>query len=145
MIDISTKNSSARSAKARGTIVVGDKAYEVVKDGTCLKGDIFATARIAVIQAVKSASNLIPMCHPILIEAVETEFERDEQGKSVRVTVLVKSTGKTGVEMEAMCGAAAGCLTIYDMLKYIDRTMSISNLCLLEKTGGKSGRYARKD
>jgi cyclic pyranopterin monophosphate synthase len=145
MIDISTKNISARSAKARGTIVVGDKAYEVVKDGTCIKGDIFTTARIAVIQAVKSASNMIPMCHPILIEAVETEFERDEQSKSVQVTVLVKSTGKTGVEMEALCGAAAGCLTIYDMLKYIDRTMSISNLCLLEKTGGKSGRYARKD
>jgi cyclic pyranopterin phosphate synthase len=145
MIDISKKNISARSAKARGTIFVGDKAYEVVKDGTCIKGDIFTTARIAVIQAVKSASNMIPMCHPILIEAVETEFERDEQSKSVQVTVLVKSTGKTGVEMEALCGAAAGCLTIYDMLKYIDRTMSISNLCLVEKTGGKSGSYTRQD
>jgi cyclic pyranopterin phosphate synthase len=145
MIDISAKHSSARSAKARGTIVVGDTAFDVIRNGTCSKGDLFATARIAVFQAVKSTSNMIPMCHPILIEAVETEFGLDERDKSVRVTVLVKSTGKTGVEMEALCGAAAGCLTIYDMLKYLDRTMTISDLCLVEKTGGKSGRYTRQD
>jgi cyclic pyranopterin monophosphate synthase len=143
MIDISTKNISARSAKAKGTIVLGDEAFEIAKQGTCPKGDIFATARIAVIQAVKSTPYLIPMCHPILIEAVEVEFELNELKKSVEVTVFIKSTGKTGVEMEALCGAAAGCLTIYDMLKYIDKTMFITNVCLMEKTGGKSGRYKR--
>jgi cyclic pyranopterin monophosphate synthase len=145
MIDISTKNISSRSARARGTIVVGDKAFEIAKQGTCIKGDIFATARIAVIQAVKSTPYLIPMCHTILIEAVEAEFELNESAKSVEVTVFIKSTGKTGVEMEALCGAAAGCLTIYDMLKYIDKAMFIADVCLIEKTGGKSGRYKRPD
>jgi cyclic pyranopterin phosphate synthase len=143
MIDISEKEISVRTAKAKGTIVLGDKSFEIIKQGTCAKGDVFTTAKIAAIQAVKSTPNLIPMCHPIPIEAINVDFEQDELEKSVHVIVSVKSTGKTGVEMEAICGAAAGCLTIYDMLKYADKAMMIKDVKLIEKTGGKSGDYKR--
>ena len=145
MIDVSAKNITVRTAKAEGTIFLGEKAFDVVRQGACIKGDVFATAKIAAIQAVKSTPAIIPMCHPILIEAVQVDFEQNEPEKSVCVTVVVKSSGKTGVEMEAMCGVTAACLTIYDMLKYTGRAMTISKVQLLEKTGGKSGDYKRQD
>jgi cyclic pyranopterin phosphate synthase len=145
MIDVSEKDITVRTAKAKGNIVLGDKAFEIVKQGTCIKGDIFATARIAAIQAVKSTSTLIPLCHPVLIEAVEVGFERNESDKSISVMVTVRSSGKTGVEMEALYGVAAACLTIYDMLKYAGKVMTISEIQLIEKTGGKSGDYKRPD
>ena len=145
MIDISKKDITVRTAKAKGTIALGDKSFEIIKQGTCAKGDVFTTAKIAAIQAVKSTPNLIPMCHPIPIEAVNVDFEQDELEKSVHVIVSIKSSGKTGVEMEALCGAAAGCLTIYDMLKYADKAMIIKDVKLIEKTGGKSGDYKRSD
>ena len=108
MIDVSTKEITVRTAKAEGVIILGDKCFDIIKKGTCIKGDVLATARIAAIGAVKSTPALIPMCHPILIEAVEVDFELKETEKSACVIVSVKSTGKTGVEMEAICGAAAG-------------------------------------
>jgi len=145
MIDISEKDITVRTAKSQGTIVLGDNAFEIIKNGTCKKGDVFTTAKIAAIQAVKSTPNLIPMCHPIPIEAVEIDFEQDEYAKSVTIIVIVKSTGRTGVEMEALCGAATGCLTIYDMLKYADKAMTIKEVKLIEKTGGKSGHYKRQN
>jgi len=145
MIDVSAKNITVRTAKAKGTIILGDSAFEVVQQGSCIKGDVFATAKIAAIQAVKSTPALIPMCHPLLIEAVQVDFEQNEPAKSVCVTVAVRSSGKTGVEMEALCGVSAACLTIYDMLKYTGKAMTISNVQLLEKTGGKSGDYKRQD
>jgi cyclic pyranopterin phosphate synthase len=145
MIDVSNKDITVRTAKARGNIVLGDKVFEIAKQGTCIKGDIFATARIAAIQAVKSTSTLIPLCHPVLIEAVEVDFEQNESEKSISVAVTVKSSGKTGVEMEALNGVTAACLTIYDMLKYAGKAMTISEVQLIEKTGGKSGDYKRPD
>ena len=145
MIDVSAKNITVRTAKAKSSIVLGDKAFEIVRQGTCIKGDVFATAKIAAIQAVKSTPHLIPMCHPVLIEAVNVSFEQNESEKSVCVTVVVRSSGKTGVEMEAMCGVAVACLTIYDMLKYAGKAMTISRVQLIEKTGGKSGDYKRTD
>ncbi len=145
MIDISKKDVTVRTAKAEGVISLGDKCFDIIKKGTCVKGDVLATARIAAIGAVKSTPALIPLCHPILIEGIDVDFKLNETDKSVSVTVSVKSTGKTGVEMEAICGAAAGCITIYDMLKYADRTMAISSVHLIEKTGGKSGDYKRQD
>jgi cyclic pyranopterin monophosphate synthase len=145
MIDISTKEITVRTAKAEGVIALGDKCFDIIKQGTCVKGDVFAAARIAAIGAVKSTPSLIPMCHPILIEAINVDFKLNESEKAACVTVFVKSTGKTGVEMEAICGAAAGCLTIYDMLKYADKNMIITNVKLIEKTGGKSGNYKRPD
>ena len=114
MIDVGNKDITTRIAKAQGTINLGSAAFDAVKDGTCVKGDVFATAKIAAIQAVKSTPSIIPLCHSILIEAVDAEFVMDEEDKSVSVTVTVKSSGKTGVEMEALVGASVSCLTVYD-------------------------------
>ena len=145
MVDVGDKAVTARTARACGAIVLGEPAFEAVRQGTCVKGDVLATAKVAAIGAVKSTPALIPMCHPILIEGVDVEFELSEADKSVTVTVTVKSSGKTGVEMEALTGAAVGCLTIYDMLKYTGKAMTIGEIMLVEKTGGKSGDYKRQD
>ena len=145
MVDVSGKSVTVRTAKASGTIILGDKAFEVVEAGTCTKGDVLATAKVAAVQAAKSTPALIPMCHPIMIEAVDVAFTRDESDKTVTVTVTVRSSGKTGVEMEALTAAGVACLTIYDMLKYVGKGMVISQVKLLTKTGGKSGDYKRQD
>lgn len=145
MIDVSGKDVTVRTAKAFGRIVLGQKAFDAVKQGACIKGDVPATAKIAAMQAVKSTSAIIPMCHPILIEAVDVDFALNEQDKSAAVTVTVRSSGKTGVEMEALTGATVACLTIYDMLKYTGKAMTITEVKLIEKTGGKSGDYKRQD
>jgi len=145
MIDVSSKDITVRTAKASGCIVLGQEAFDALKQGTCIKGDVLETAKIAAVQAVKSTPSIIPMCHPLLIEAVNVDFTLNEQDKSVTVAVTVKSSGKTGVEMEALCGAAAACLTVYDMLKYTSRAMTITKVKLIEKTGGKSGNYKRQD
>jgi cyclic pyranopterin phosphate synthase len=145
MVDISGKDITVRTATASGCIILGQEGFNIVKDGTCIKGDVLGTAKIAAINAVKATPSIIPMCHPILIEAIKVGFETDEESKSVSVSVTIKSSGKTGVEMEALTGASAACLTIYDMLKYKGRDMVISRIQLLEKTGGKSGDYKRDD
>ena len=145
MVDVGDKAVTARTARACGSIVLGEAAFEALKHGTCVKGDVLATAKVAAISAVKATPSLIPMCHPILIEGVDVEFSLNEADKSVTVVVTVRSSGKTGVEMEALTGAAAGCLTIYDMLKYTGKDMTIGKIMLLEKTGGKSGDYKRQD
>jgi cyclic pyranopterin phosphate synthase len=144
MIDISGKDVTVRTAKASGCIVLGEQAFDVLKQGSCIKGDVLATAKIAAVNAVKSTPAIIPMCHTLLIEAVDVDFTLNEQDKSVTVDVTVKSSGKTGVEMEALSGASAACLTIYDMLKYKSRAMTITEIKLIEKTGGKSGDYKRE-
>ena len=144
-MDIARKEVTVRTATAAGSVLLGPEAFDALKRGECPKGDVLATAKVAAIQAVKSTPAMIPMCHPILIEAVEVEFSLDEAGKSVGVTVAVKSTGKTGVEMEALCGVAGACLTIYDMLKYTGKGMTIDRIRLLAKTGGRSGDYERAD
>ncbi len=145
IVDVSSKDITVRTAKARGTICIGDQAFQVVKDRACAKGDVLATAKIAAIQAVKSTPSIIPFCRSILIESVDVGFVLEEEDKSVCVTVTVKSTGKTGVEMEALTGVGAACLTVYDMLKYTGKAMTITQIKLLEKTGGKSGDYKRCD
>ena len=143
MMDVSNKDITLRTAKASGSILLGEEAFQAVKQGTCIKGDVLATAKVAAITAVKSTPSIIPMCHLILIEAVDVDFVLSEQDWSIAVTVTVKSSGKTGVEMEALVGVSAACLTIYDMLKYKGKDMVITNTRLLEKTGGKSGDYKR--
>lgn len=145
MVDVSGKDITVRTATASGCVVLGEEVFEVLREGQCPKGDVLETAKIAAINAVKATPSIIPMCHPISIEAVKVDFVTDEDTKSVFVNVKVKSSGKTGVEMEALCGASAGCLTIYDMLKYKGKDMVISQIKLLEKTGGKSGTYKRQD
>lgn len=143
MIDISQKDITVRTAAASGCVALGKELFEVLRKGQCPKGDVLETAKIATITAVKATPSIIPMCHPIGIEAVEVDFTADEAGESVTVLVKVKSSGKTGVEMEALCGASAACLTIYDMLKYKGKDMVIGEIKLMEKTGGKSGNYKR--
>ncbi|HIJ67269.1 MAG TPA: cyclic pyranopterin monophosphate synthase MoaC [Planctomycetes bacterium] len=143
MIDVSGKDITARTAKAEGCVLLGSDAFEALKAGKCIKGDVFATAKVAAIQAVKSTPSTIPMCHPVLIEAVSIDFTMNDADKSVTASVTVKSSGRTGVEMEALCGASTACLTIYDMLKYTHKAMTIGRIRLIEKTGGKSGDYKR--
>ena len=145
MVDVSAKDITARTAVARGCVQLGAQAYQVLREGSCAKGDVFATAKVAAIQAVKSTPIMVPMCHPLLVEGIEVEFEPNETEESVAVTVSVKASGKTGVEMEALCGVAGACLTIYDMLKYLGKAMTITEIKLIEKTGGKSGDYKRPD
>jgi len=145
MIDVTSKDITVRTAKAAGSVLLGPEAFDALRRGECPKGDVLATAKVAALQAVKSTPALIPMCHPILIEGIEVDFVLDEQAQSVGVTVAVKSTGKTGVEMEALSGVAGACLTIYDMLKYTGKGMTIDRIRLLAKTGGRSGDYQRAD
>ncbi|MCX5637798.1 MAG: cyclic pyranopterin monophosphate synthase MoaC, partial [Planctomycetota bacterium] len=99
MVDVSAKDITVRTAKASGSILLGDKAFQALKQGACAKGDVFATAKIAAIQAAKLTPTIVPMCHPVLIEGIEVEFELDEARKSVAVAVAIRSSGKTGVEM----------------------------------------------
>lgn len=145
MIDISEKDVTVRTAVASGSVILGAELFEILQQGQCPKGDVLETAKIAAINAVKATPSIIPMCHPIGIEAIKVDFTLNEDSKSVCVSVMVKSSGKTGVEMEALTGASAACLSIYDMLKYKGKSMVISEIKLLEKTGGKSGDYKRHD
>ena len=145
MIDISSKEITERTATATGYVILGEELFKVLQEGECPKGNVLETAKIAAINAVKATASLIPMCHPIGIEAVKVNFTADDKAKSVCVNVTVKSTGKTGVEMEALCGVSVACLTIYDMLKYRGKDMVISQIKLLEKAGGRSGHYKRQD
>lgn len=145
MIDISGKEVTPRTATASGCVVLGERLFEVLRQRQCPKGDVLETAKIAAINAAKATPSLIPMCHPILIETVEVDFAMREAEKSVSVNVRVKSSGKTGVEMEALTGASVACLTIYDMLKYKGKDMVISEIKLMEKSGGKSGDYKRQN
>jgi len=145
MIDVGDKEITVRTAKATGSILLGAGAFGALRRGECPKGDVLATAKVAAIQAVKSTPATIPMCHPILIEGIDVDFALDEAHGSVTATVSVKSSGKTGVEMEALHGVAAACLTIYDMLKYTGKGMTIHSIRLLEKTGGRSGDYKRPE
>ena len=145
MIDISGKAITVRTAAATGCVMLGGELFKVLQEGECTKGNVLETAKIAALNAVKATASLIPMCHPIGIEAVKVDFAADKRTKSVWVNVTVKSTGKTGVEMEALCGVSVACLTIYDMLKYKGKDMVISQIELVEKAGGRSGHYKRQD
>jgi cyclic pyranopterin phosphate synthase len=143
MVDVSGKEITVRTAEACGCIEVGDAGFAALAEGACVKGDVLETAKIAAVNAVKSTPALIPMCHTVLIESVEVSFETDQASKCVTARVKVKSSGKTGVEMEALVGASAACLTIYDMLKYTGKGMTIKDVKLMAKAGGKSGDYKR--
>ncbi len=141
MVDVSDKEPTSRVAKAIGTIEVGKEVLQVVKDGTMKKGDVLGVARVAGIMGVKQTSNIIPMCHPLMISKCQIEFEIDEENHAIQAICTVKVEGKTGVEMEALTGANIALLTIYDMCKAIDKHMVIRDVHLLEKSGGKSGDF----
>jgi cyclic pyranopterin monophosphate synthase len=139
MVDVSNKDVTTRSAMARGRVTAKPETIAITTSGTAKKGDVLATARIAGIMAAKKTSDLIPLCHPLIISKVTVEFTLAQT--HIDVEAIVKVEGKTGVEMEALTACSVACLTIYDMLKAVDRGMAITDIRLVEKTGGKSGTY----
>jgi cyclic pyranopterin monophosphate synthase len=139
MVDVSAKDVTTRSATAKGRVIADVATVSIIRDGTAKKGDVVATARIAGIMAAKKTSDLIPLCHPLSISKVSVDFEFSTGHIDVEATVKVE--GKTGVEMEALTACSVACLTIYDMLKAVDRGMRITDLRVVEKSGGKSGLY----
>jgi cyclic pyranopterin monophosphate synthase len=139
MVDISAKNSTVREAVAEGRITMSLDALSAIRDGMVKKGDVLATARIAGIMAAKKTSELIPLCHPLALSRVAVDFEFEENG--IRVTALANLTGQTGVEMEALTATSVALLAIYDMTKAVDKSMVISGIRLLSKSGGKSGDW----
>ena len=139
MVDVSDKDATTRSATARARVLAAHETIAIITSGTAQKGDVLATARIAGIMAAKKTSDLIPLCHPLMISKVTVDFAFES--KHIDVEATVKVEGKTGVEMEALTACSVACLTIYDMLKAVDRSMTITNLRLVEKTGGKSGTF----
>jgi cyclic pyranopterin monophosphate synthase len=150
MVDVSAKDSTERSATAQATIMLLPETLEKIQRGKITKGDVLAVAQVAGVMGAKRTPDLIPMCHPIALTSVDIAFKEesrlDPQGRcSITVTATAKTTGPTGVEMEAMTAASVAALTIYDMCKAVDRGMSFSDVWLLSKSGGKSGIYTRKD
>ncbi len=143
MVDISQKIITTRRAVAEGTIFFTSKAYKVITKEGSPKGDIFETAKIAGIMAAKAVPSIIPLCHPLGLEKVLVSFEKLNSKKAIKVTAEVLCSGKTGVEIEALTAVSVACLTIYDMSKWMGQDMTISNICLLNKSGGKSGEYKR--
>jgi len=139
MVDIGQKPDTHRQAVARGLVRMQPATLELIKKGQTAKGDVLSAAQLAGIMAAKQTPNLIPLCHPILISNVRVEFDIDNKESAVAITATVESTGKTGVEMEALTATAVTALTIYDMCKAVDRGMRIENIRLVKKSGGKSG------
>jgi len=145
MVDVSDKPQTARAAMAQGIIVMKPETLEKIQDQTVKKGNVLETARIAGIMAAKKTSELIPMCHPLNITHVQIDFFPDNEKHAIRIEASVKITGQTGVEMEALTAVTVAALTIYDMCKSYDKEMIISDMMLLEKSGGKSGSFVRRE
>jgi len=141
MVDVAAKPATERIAVAEGRVVMQPATLDIVRRGNAKKGDVLGTARIAGILAAKRTHELIPLCHPLLISQVEVDLKADPKLPGIIVTARVKVTGQTGVEMEALTAVSVACLTIYDMVKAVERGMRIEGIRLLEKRGGKSGRY----
>lgn len=144
MVDVSDKENSIRKSKASIEVILNDTTYEMLKENKGPKGDILTVAKVAGIQAAKKTSELIPLCHQISLNQVEIIFEMDDTEKSVKVFSSVNCHGNTGVEMEALTACSITALTIYDMLKAVQKNIKINNLILIEKTGGKSGDYKNR-
>jgi cyclic pyranopterin monophosphate synthase len=141
MVDVGAKDETARSATAAGSIRMRPETLAIILSGSAKKGDVLGVARIAAIQAAKRAWELIPLCHPIALTAVEVTFTPDERTSSVECRATAQCRGRTGVEMEALTAVHVGLLTIYDMCKAVDRGMTMGDIRLLEKKGGKSGHW----
>ena len=139
MVDVTGKPDTQREAVAKGIVRMQASTLQLIKKGEMAKGDVLAVAQLAGIMAAKQTPDLIPLCHPLLIGDISVEFSLNEGDSTIEITSTVKSTGKTGVEMEALTATAVTALTIYDMCKAVDRGMRIENICLARKSGGKSG------
>ncbi len=145
MVDVSGKAATARVAVAEGRVVMADKTLDLVLQGNAKKGDVLGAARIAGIMAAKKTHELIPLCHPLPITQITIDIEPDRALPGLHVRATAKVTGQTGVEMEALTAVSVACLTIYDMVKAVERGMRIEGVRLIEKSGGKSGRYQAKE
>lgn len=144
MVDVSSKEETLRTAEASCKVKISKETARAVKNNLIKKGDVFAAARIAGISAAKRTSELIPLCHNIFLSKVSVELKLDEKARIVNISSSAKSSGKTGVEMEALTAVTVAALTVYDMCKAIDRSVVITDIKLISKTGGKSGNYKAK-
>lgn len=140
MVDVSAKPITAREAEAKGRVVMTPETAALIRDGQAAKGDVLAVARIAGIMAAKKTGELIPLCHPLPLDAVTIDLA--VTGDAVEITAIARTTGRTGVEMEALTAVSIAALTIYDMVKAVDKTMRIEAVRLTRKTGGKSGDFS---
>lgn len=143
MVDVSEKNETERVATAFASIQMKKETLQRIHEGGIRKGDVLSVSQVAGIMAAKNTSSAIPMCHPIMISGCDITFHLDFEESKIEITAVVKTVGKTGVEMEALHGVSVAALTIYDMCKAIDKEMVISDIMLLKKTGGKSGTFER--
>jgi cyclic pyranopterin phosphate synthase len=145
MVDVTNKAETQRVAVAAGSIRMNEAAFAAIKDGTADKGDVLGVARVAGIMAAKRTAELIPLCHPLMLTKVSVDFEMRPDDLTVDAVCTAKLSGKTGVEMEALTGATVALLTIYDMCKAVDKGMTMTDIRLMEKSGGKSGHYQYQD
>jgi len=143
MVDVTEKKPTIRAAVAAGVVIMKPETLSMIRDQKVKKGNVLETARIAGIMAAKRTSELIPMCHPLSLTHVQVDFEPDDTNSRIRIEASVRTIDQTGVEMEALTAVAVAALTVYDMCKSYDREMTVSNVQLLEKSGGKSGIYKR--
>ena len=141
MVDVSDKENTMREAKAGARVVMQSKTLDLIVSGSHKKGDVLSVAKIAGIQAAKKCSELIPLCHPLMLTKVNIELTPNSEKNCIEITATAKLNGRTGVEMEALTAASIAALTVYDMCKAVDRFMTIDNVQLLEKKGGKSGHW----
>ncbi|MDJ0825152.1 MAG: cyclic pyranopterin monophosphate synthase MoaC [Rhodobacter sp.] len=141
MVDVSDKAVTARTAVAEGYVKMSSQTLEIITEGRAKKGDVASVARLAGIMAAKKTAELVPLCHPLPLAKVALDITPDPELPGLRVEATVKTTGQTGVEMEALTAVATACLTIYDMVKAVEKSMSIGGIRLILKDGGKSGRY----
>ena len=144
MVDVSEKAATVREAVAQGVITMKPETFDLIREQKVKKGNVFETARIAGIMAAKRTADLIPMCHPLFVTHLQVDFFPLPETHSIRIEAVVRVLGQTGVEMEALTAVSVAALTIYDMCKSYDRAMSISDIYLLKKSGGKSGTFVRE-
>ena len=145
MVGVGEKPETLRVARASGTIGMSPETLKLILAGGAKKGDVLGVARVAAIQGAKRTADLIPLCHPLNLTRIAAEFAVDKRASTVRLVVTVETLGRTGVEMEALTAVSVGLLTIYDMCKSVDRAMTMGDIKLLEKSGGRSGLYRRQD
>ena len=145
MVDVGSKSETERIAVAAGRVIVNSQTFELIKNGGMKKGDVLATAQIAGIMAAKKTSDIVPMCHPLMLTGIDIKFNLNSRIPAVEIKAEVKCRGVTGVEMEALTAVSAAALTVYDMCKAVQKDMIIDSICLLSKTGGKSGDIKQEE
>jgi cyclic pyranopterin phosphate synthase len=145
MVDVSEKSETRREATARGRVLMQPSTLAAIETGQVVKGDVLATAQVAATMAAKRTWEIIPLCHPLLLTGVSVSFRLDHDASAVEISATVKTTGKTGVEMEALTAVSAAALTVYDMCKALDPAMRIADIRLTRKSGGKSGEVILED